>query len=63
MGVIAILGNISAALRPVLNKTACHVTGFTDVQPPNVALVIDAGHCVSVAQFCKYEIIKHCNRP
>lgn len=42
MGVIAIL-NVSATLRPVLNKTACHFTGFTDVQPLNVAPVIDVG--------------------
>lgn len=43
MSVITILGTITAALKPALNLTACHFTGFTDVQALNVAVVIDRG--------------------
>lgn len=43
MGVITILGTINAALKPALNIKACHFTGFTDVQAPNAAPVIDMG--------------------
>lgn len=53
MRVITILGNITAALKPALNITACHFTGFTDVQALNVALVIDVGIVFLLHNFAK----------
>lgn len=63
MRVITVLGTVTAALKPALNTTACHFTGFTDVPALNAARVIDVGIVFSMTQFCKYEIIKHRNCP
>lgn len=43
MGVIAILGTITAELKPVLYIRACQITGSTDVQALNAAPVIGVG--------------------
>lgn len=42
-GLITILRTMTAVAKPAINLTACHFTGFTDVQALNADLVIDVG--------------------
>ena len=51
MGVITIRGTITAVPKPALNKTACHFTGFTDVQGLNGAPVIAVGIVFLLQEF------------
>lgn len=58
MGVIAILGTITAAPKSALNITACHFPDFTDVRRLNAAPVIAAGIVFLFQEFAHLKPLK-----
>lgn len=58
MGIIAILGTLTAALNPALSITARHFTDFTDVRGLNAVPVIAVGIVFLLQEFANMESLK-----